>query len=55
MTNLEKFKKTITSDNLCDVINCDVCPVWKNCKDYKTPCFVRLKKWAERDAKQGAK
>lgn len=51
MTNLEKFKRGITADNLCDKINCCECPMFGK-HDSHSPCFVRLKKWAEQESKK---
>ena len=51
MTNLEKFKRKINSENLCDLLMCAECPVG-NDRNYKKPCTERLKEWCKREVKK---
>ena len=54
MTNLEHFKRRITKDNICDNINCAVCPFHKTI-NHKKPCTEMLKEWCVKEYKMEAK
>lgn len=51
MTNLQKFKKGITKDNLCDMIMCSECPVATSGKN-NSSCMEKLKQWCEKEAQK---
>lgn len=55
MTNLEHLKREINSENLCDKLNCSECPMFPNNKEFKKPCFKRLKEWCLKEYKKEGK
>lgn len=55
MTNLEKFKRGITADNLCDTIYCLACPFFQKDAPSTKLCTERLKEWAKEEYKGGRK
>lgn len=55
MTNLEHLKREINSENLCDKLNCSECPMFPNNKEFKKPCFKRLKERCLKEYKKEGK
>lgn len=48
-SRISRIKQGIAGDIVCRIVGCDACPT--NERDDDEPCFMKLGKWALKEAK----